>query len=201
MLGQCYGVPTACVLGQQAIDDNYCPHTHNYCPHTIHLFHSCINSCRKAIPSLQLTNKHIYGLFNLRRIYRQPVRNGQVENICKNSPFPQRGMYPQVANICQMCRPGKLVLIEDCALNEDPCTFVIISLGILLRMRIVSVKSCKENQNKPMAFKNVFPKMVLFYETMWKNITDPDSPHVTIKYGACALHSAYLWLQTHTQNK
>ena len=112
---------------------NNCPHTitvhkHNYCPHTIHLFHSTINSCRKATPSLQLTSKHICGLFNLRRIYRQPVRSRQVENICTNSPFPLRGMYPQVGNICQMYRLEKLVLIEDCTLHEDTCTFVIISL-------------------------------------------------------------------------
>jgi len=53
-------------------------------------------------------------------------------------------------------------------------------------MRIVSAKHYKENQNTPMAFKNIFPKMVPFYEIMWKNITDPDRPHMTIKYGTCA---------------
>jgi len=95
-------------------------------------------------------------------------------------------MYPQVTNICQMYRLGKLVLIEDCTLPEDPCTFVIISRLILLRMRIVSAKYCRENQNTLMAFKNIFPKMVPFYEIMWKNITDPDRPHMTMKYGTCA---------------
>jgi hypothetical protein len=52
-----------------------------------------------------------------------------------------------------------------------------------------------------LAFKNVFPKMVKCYVIMWKNITDPDRPHMTIKYVACALHTGFLWLQTHTQNK
>ena len=33
-------------------------------------------------------------------------------------------------------------------LNEDPCKFMIISHTILLRMRNVSDKSCRENHNK-----------------------------------------------------
>jgi len=40
--------------------------------------------------------------------------------------------------------------------------------------------------------------MVSFYLIMWKNITDPDRPHMKIKYGACALHTGFLRLQTHT---
>jgi hypothetical protein len=47
-------------------------------------------------------------------------------------------------------------------LHEDLCTFVIISRWILLRMRNVSDKSCRENQNTHFMFNNVFPKIVPF---------------------------------------
>jgi len=104
---------------------------------------------------MQLTSKHIYGVFNSRRIYRQLMGNGQVENICTSSPFPLSGIYPQVTNICQMYRFWKVTLIENCTSHEDPCTFVIVSRWILLRMRNVSDKICRENQNTHLA---VFPE-------------------------------------------
>jgi hypothetical protein len=36
--------------------------------------------------------------------------------------------------------------------------------------------------------------------TVWKNMVDPDRPQMTTKYGACALHAAYLrpYLSTYT---
>jgi hypothetical protein len=47
-------------------------------------------------------------------------------------------------------------------LHEDHQTFFIISRLILLRMRNVSDKSCRENQNTHFMFSNVFPKIVPF---------------------------------------
>jgi len=44
-------------------------------------------------------------------------------------------------------------------LHEDQYTFFIISRPILLRMRNVSDKSCKENQNMHLMFNNVFTKI------------------------------------------
>jgi len=41
-------------------------------------------------------------------------------------------------------------------------------------------------------------KNLAVYEIMWKNTVEQDS-HRT-QYGACALHSGYLRLQTHTHN-
>ena len=41
-------------------------------------------------------------------------------------------------------------------LHEDQCTFMIISRWILLRMRNVSDKSCRENQNTRFIFNNFF---------------------------------------------
>ena len=36
-------------------------------------------------------------------------------------------------------------------------------------------------------------------ELMWKNIVGSGRPRMTIQYGACALHAAYLRPHTHTQ--
>ena len=47
-------------------------------------------------------------------------------------------------------------------LHEDRYTFLIISRSVLLRMRNVSDKSCRENQNKYFMFSNAFPKIVPF---------------------------------------
>jgi hypothetical protein len=47
-------------------------------------------------------------------------------------------------------------------LHEDLCTFMVISRWILLRMRNVSDKSCRENQNIHFMFNNFFPKIVPF---------------------------------------
>ena len=46
-------------------------------------------------------------------------------------------------------------------LHEDQNTFLIISRRILLRVRNVSDKSCRENQNKHLMF-NFFPKILTF---------------------------------------
>jgi len=53
-------------------------------------------------------------------------------------------------------------------LHEDKYTYMIISCPILLRMRNVSDKSCRENQSTHFMFNNFFSKMVLFYEMMCK---------------------------------
>ena len=49
-------------------------------------------------------------------------------------------------------------------LHNDVFTFMTISRQILLRMRTVSSKSCRENQNTHIMFHNVLPKIVPFYE-------------------------------------
>jgi hypothetical protein len=47
---------------------------------------------------------------------------------------------------------------------------MIISRCILLRMRNVSDKSCRENQNTYFIFNNFFPENRAVYVTMWKNM-------------------------------
>jgi hypothetical protein len=43
---------------------------------------------------------------------------------------------------------------------EDLCTFMIISGSVIVKMRNVSEKVCRGNQNSSFMFKNVFPKIV-----------------------------------------
>jgi len=47
-------------------------------------------------------------------------------------------------------------------LHEDRYTFLIISRSLLLRMRNVSDKSCRENQNTNFVFSNGFSKIAPF---------------------------------------
>jgi hypothetical protein len=52
-------------------------------------------------------------------------------------------------------------------LHKDLCTFMIISRWILLRMRNVSDKSCRENQNTHFMFNNLFPRKPC---RLWDNV-------------------------------
>jgi hypothetical protein len=64
--------------------------------------------------------------------------------------------------------------------HEDQCTFVIISLSFLLRMRNSSDKSCWENKNTHYVQWLFFENLAV-YEIMWKkNIVEPDWPQMTI---------------------
>jgi len=73
---------------------------------------------------------------------------------------------------------------------------MIIYDSVLLRMKNVSDKSCRENQNTHFIFNNFFfPENRVVYEIMWKNIVQPGRPH-----GARALHAGSLRLQRHIQN-
>jgi hypothetical protein len=74
-------------------------------------------------------------------------------------------------------------------LHEDLCTFMVICRWILVRMRNVSDKSCRENQNTHFMFNNFFSENRAICEIMWKNMVQPDRPQMTIWYGACALHA------------
>jgi hypothetical protein len=82
-----------------------------------------------------------------------------------------------------------LTRITD-TLHEDLFTFMIIFCSVLLGMRNVSEKSCRENQETHFMFnKFFFPENRAVYEIMWQNIVQPDRPQMTILYGACALHA------------
>jgi len=57
---------------------------------------------------------------------------------------------------------------------------LVISRWILLRMRNVSDKTCRGNQNTHFIFSNVLSQFVPFFGIMWKNIVKPGRPQITI---------------------
>jgi len=63
-------------------------------------------------------------------------------------------------------------------LQEDQCTYMIISHSVFLRMRNVSDKNCRENQNTHFIFNNSPPKkkIVSFMRKCGKNIIEMDRP-------------------------
>ena len=65
-------------------------------------------------------------------------------------------------------------------LHEDRYTFFIISRSVLLRMRNVSDKSCRRNQNTHFVFSNFFSKNRAVCEIMWKNTVKRGRPQMTI---------------------
>jgi len=76
-------------------------------------------------------------------------------------------------------------------LHEDVSirTFMI-SLSVLLGMRNVSGRICREHQNTHFVFNNMFSlENHAVCEIMWKNAVGPDRPQTTVLYGACALHA------------
>ena len=71
-------------------------------------------------------------------------------------------------------------------LYEDLCTFVIISRSVLLRIRNISDKICRENQNTHFVSSNIsfllffFTKNRAFCEIMRKSMVHPDKSQVTV---------------------
>jgi len=60
-------------------------------------------------------------------------------------------------------------------------------------------QNCTENGSTHFRFRNFFTKNRSVYEIMWKNVLWSWEDH-RWQYGACALYSGYLRLQTHTLN-
>ena len=54
----------------------------------------------------------------------------------------------------------------------------------LLEREIVSDKSCRENQNASLLFKNYFSENRAIYGIMWENMVEPDRPQMTMECGA-----------------
>jgi hypothetical protein len=57
---------------------------------------------------------------------------------------------------------------------------LLIIARLVLRMRNVSDKSCKENQHTHFRFNNNFSVNLAVYEIMWKNMIQPDRPQMTV---------------------
>jgi hypothetical protein len=73
-------------------------------------------------------------------------------------------------------RKQKLCL--DTAQHEGICTFMIVSRHTRLKMRNVSDKSCRENQNT-FYMQLFFPKTVSF-EILWENMVEPGWPQMAV---------------------
>jgi hypothetical protein len=69
---------------------------------------------------------------------------------------------------------------------------LIISRSVLLRMRNVPDKGCRENQITHFIFSNFLKKNPAVYETMWKNIVEWGRPQRTIwhMHIACRISKA-----------
>jgi len=65
-------------------------------------------------------------------------------------------------------------------LCEDQYIFFIISHSFLLRMRNISDKRCRENQNTHFEFDNYFFKKLVLCDIIWKNIVEPCRPQMTV---------------------
>jgi hypothetical protein len=78
-------------------------------------------------------------------------------------------------------------------ISYEKRVFMIISHSILLRMRNVSHKSCRENQNTHFVFNRCFSKIVLFMMRSCGKILYSQTGH-RWQYGARALHAGYLRL-------
>jgi len=65
-------------------------------------------------------------------------------------------------------------------LHEDLYISVIISRSVILRMRNVSDKSEKENQNSHFIVRKYSVENCAVYEIRWENMVQPDTPQLTI---------------------
>jgi hypothetical protein len=66
------------------------------------------------------------------------------------------------------------------SLLEGKGTYLNISRSFLLRMRNISDKTSRENQNRHFMFNNIFFENRAIYEIKWKNIAQPDRPQIKI---------------------
>jgi hypothetical protein len=78
---------------------------------------------------------------------------------------------------------------------ETNIYFCIISLSFLLRMRNVSDKRCRENQNI-FCVQYLFFENHTFYEIMCKNVVERGRPHITIRRMRIA---CWIYTNIHTQ--
>jgi len=63
---------------------------------------------------------------------------------------------------------------------EDLYTYMIISRRILLKMRNISDRSCRKNQNMRIMFDNFFPQNCAVYEIVGENMVEPYSAQMAV---------------------
>ena len=82
--------------------------------------------------------------------------------------------------------------------HADQYTFLITSHSFLLRVRNVSDKSCRENQNTRFVFSDFFPVNRSVYEIMWEQFVERGGPQTDnmARAHTCSILKA----TSHTQN-
>ena len=84
-------------------------------------------------------------------------------------------------DLSRNCRLYYNLTRMKCILYEDRRTFMIIFRSVPFRVRNVSDKICRKNQNTHFLFKNFFiSENRAVCEITWKNIVEPDRPRITI---------------------
>jgi len=71
--------------------------------------------------------------------------------------------------------------------HAEQYTVMIISRSVLLRMRTVSDKSCRENQTTRFMLRNLISENRAVYDITWESIVQPGRPRLI--NCACALHT------------
>ena len=85
--------------------------------------------------------------------------------------------------------------------REKPkAKYSIISRSVLFRMRNVSDRIFRENQNTHLKLNNMLLENRAVHEIMLINTVKPGRPQATVQYGARALHAGKLRLHPSTQN-
>ena len=64
-------------------------------------------------------------------------------------------------------------------LHEHLCNFMTTAQWILIKMRNIIDKFCRENQNTHFMFNKHFYKIGAIYEIMWKYMVEPDRKQIT----------------------
>ena len=75
-------------------------------------------------------------------------------------------------------------------IHEDLCTFMLVSQEILLRIRNVSDRICRDNQN--ILFMLNFSENCAIHEIQGKNMVPPEKPQMTKQHNSCTLHAGKL---------
>jgi hypothetical protein len=83
-----------------------------------------------------------------------------------------------------------------CTLHEAQYSFMIISCSVLLRIRNVSDKRCRENKNTHFIFNYLFIRKSCLFKIMWKNIVESNRTQMKI-WRMCIL--GYIPKSTNTQ--
>jgi len=70
------------------------------------------------------------------------------------------------------------------------------SCSVLVRMRIISDNSCRENQNTHFSFNNCFSENLAVCEIMWEDMVQQDTPQMAVRR-MCFV--CWITKATHTQ--